>query len=282
MAGLLSGLASLGLGNLENTNIYEKEKKEEGRESASVAKVEEKDLIFDKSLECPVCGESFTTKIMKTGKVKLLGTDMDLRPRYEGIDPVKYDVYVCDKCGYSSLSRYFKNMTSPQAKLIKDNISANVHLTGHTGDIYTYEEAVERYKLTLACAVVKRARNSEKAYICLKSAWLLRGYAENLDESVAGYQQKIAQMAEEEENYLKNAYEGFLEARQSEPFPICGMDEITVDYLIAVLAVRFRKFDVASRLIASILSSTSANNRMKDKARDLKDIVMDELKKGKK
>ena len=76
-----------------------------------------------------------------------------------------------------------------------------------------------------------------------------------------------------------NAYKGFVEARQSEGFPMCGMDEITIDYLIAVLAVRFKKFDVASRMIASILASPSANARMKDKARDLKEEVLLQLKK---
>ena len=32
-----------------------------------------------------------------------------------------------------------------------------------------------------------------------------------------------------EEAYLKNAYTGFTEALQTEGFPMCGMDEITVE-----------------------------------------------------
>ena len=76
---------------------------------------------------------------------------------------------------------------------------------------------------------------------------------------------------------MKNALDGFLAARQSENFPMCGMDEPTVDYLIAVTAMRFEQYDVASRLIASIMQS-SANPRMKDKTRDLKDMVMAKMK----
>ena len=34
---------------------------------------------------------------------------------------------------------------------------------------------------------------------------------------------------------LKNALDGFVEARQTEDYPMCGMDEITVEYLLAVL-----------------------------------------------
>lgn len=281
MAGLLSGLGSLGLGALEKADIYEKPE-EEQKEAAEAAKMEEKDYVYDRSFECPVCDAKFTAKTIKTGKARLIQSDMDLRPKYEGIDIVKYDVQVCPKCGYAALSRYFKHITGAQGKLIKENISKNVRLRPYDGEFYTYDEALERYKLTLACAVVKRAKASEKAYICLKSAWLLRGYAENLEENISGYQQKLAELAEEEDNYLKNAFEGFIEARQTEAFPICGMDEVTVDYLLAVLATRFKKYDVASRLVASILTSSNANPRMKDKTRDLKEQIMEELKRNKK
>lgn len=282
MAGLLAGLASLGLGNLENADIFGKDNKESATEGAAPVKIQEKDFLFDKGFECPVCDTQFTAKTIRTGKAKLIDTDPDLRPRYEGIDMVKYDVQVCPKCGYAALTRFFKNMSDNQIKQIKEYISKSVQLRDYDGETYTYDEALERYKLALACAVVKRTKASEKAYICLKSAWLLRGYAENLEDTISGYQQKVAELAEQENEYLKEAYEGFVEARQKEAYPMCGMDEITVDYLLSVLAARFKKYDVASRLIATILASPVANNRMKDKTRDLKSQILAELKKDKK
>lgn len=282
MAGLLAGLASLGLGNLENADIFGKDNKESATEGAAPVKIQEKDFLFDKGFECPVCDTQFTAKTIRTGKAKLIDTDPDLRPRYEGIDMVKYDVQVCPKCGYAALTRFFKNMSDNQIKQIKEYISKSVQLRDYDGETYTYDEALERYKLALACAVVKRTKASEKAYICLKSAWLLRGYAENLEDTISGYQQKVAELAEQENEYLKEAYEGFVEARQKEAYPMCGMDEITVDYLLSVLAARFKKYDVASRLIATILASPAANNRMKDKTRDLKSQILAELKKDKK
>ena len=172
---------------------------------------------------------------MKTGKARLLGTDQDLRAKYEGIDAVKYDVILCPHCGYAALNRYFNNITKVYAKLIKENISSKVQLHTYDDDIYTYEEAIERYKLCLANAVVKRTHASEKAYICLKSGWLMRGYHEYLEES--------------------------------------GDTD---------MAPRFQKYDVASRMVASILTSPSANARTKDKARELKDQILEELKSQKK
>lgn len=279
MAGLLSGLAGLGLGNLENVDIYEEPKQEQEETQKEIAKISEKDLVYDKAFECPVCDKKFTAKIMKTGKAKLIGTDQDLRAKYEGIDAVKYDVELCPHCGYAALTRYFGTITSGQAKLIRENISQKVHLRTYGGDEYTYEEALERYQLCLANAVVKRARASEKAYICLKSAWLVRGYQEQLTDTGAGDAGKLAELKEAEENYLLNAYNGFIEAVKTESFPMCGMDEMTINYLLAVLATRFKKYDVASRMIASILTSTSANSRIKDKARELKEQILADLKK---
>ena len=279
MAGILSGLSSLGLDDLENIDIYAKPENENQDVAGvqEVPKVDERELIYDKTFTCPVCDNKFSAKIMKTGKAKMLGTDADLRPRYEGIDAGKYDVEVCPKCGYAALSRFFPNVTAGQARLIREAISEKVHMHPYDGEIYTYEEAMERYTLALVNAVVKRARASEKAYICLKSAWVVRGYQEALEQENPEHVDVDA-LHQKEEEYLQNAYHGFLEAVQQESFPMCGMDEVTVDYLIAELAFHFKKYDVAGKLVASILTSPSANARTKDKARDLKDQILEALK----
>lgn len=283
MAGLLSGLASLGLGNLEDMKVFEEPKKEDqqGEKEPEVPQIQEQDLVYEKSYECPVCSSKITSKVMKSGKARLIGADTDMRPKYEGIDPLKYDVVLCPKCGYAALTRYFKPLSPTQVKMVVENISQKVKLQPYDGDFYTYEEAEERYKLALACAVVKQAKPSEKAYVCLKTAWMLRGWAESLDEKAVDYQARKAMLEKEENDFLKTALDGFMGAMSTEGFPMCGMDETTMDYLIAVLAARFEQYDIASKMVASILTSPSANARMKDKTRDLKDSIMQALKKGK-
>lgn len=283
MAGLLSGLGDLGLGNLENVDIFaDPEKKTEQKSVADAPKItiQEKDLVYDKSFVCPVCEKKFTNKIVKTGKARLLGMDQDLRPRHEGIDTQKYDVILCPCCGYAAITRFFPQVTSIQQKLIREQISQKVHLHAYNGETYSFEEAVERYKLALVNAVVKRAKNSEKAYVCLKSAWLLRGYLEKLKEDPKATSEEKEAAAQMENSQMQNAYKGFLEAAQSESFPMCGMDEMTVNYLLAVMALRFKEFDIASKMTAKILSSPAASARIKDKARDLKDEILQELKKA--
>lgn len=277
MAGLLSGLEQFGLGNLENMDLYEKPKKKEEAE-AEAHVVQEQDFLFDKTFTCPICDKEFKARTVKIGKAKLIGTDPDLRPKYEQVDLLKYDIIMCPSCGYAALSRYFKFLTSPQAKRIKETISKNFKPTTETKETYTYDEALERYKLTLANAIVKMAKSSEKAYICLKTAWLLRGKAESLDPAEADYEAKKKQIEEEENEFLRNALDGFLAARQAESFPMCGMDEATVDYVISVTAMRFEQYDVASKLVAGIITSPGTNPRMKDKARDLKEEIVKLIK----
>ena len=280
--GIFSGLKDLGLENMENMSLFEESKKETVRKkpvAVAPPKAQEKDLIYDRSLVCPVCGSSFTAKIMKTSKARMLGTDQDLRARYEGIDAAKYEVVMCPICAYAALIRYFTNVTDAQAKLIKEKISQIVHLTTYNDEIYSYEQAMERYKMALVNAVVKRAKTSEKAYICLRNAWLLRGYAESLREEAEPKEELIQELAKQENEFLENAYKGFTEARQSEMFPICGMNTITIDYLLSVLAIRFHDYNVATKLLSSVITSSGASARIKDKAREMKEQILREQSK---
>ena len=275
----MSGLKNLGLGKLEDAKLYEEEVQEKPiKEKAALTvvkdtAVKEKDLIYDKSFTCPVCDHKFTSKIMKTGKARLLSMDLDLKPRYEGIDSVKYDIQVCPQCKYAAMTNYFNGMLSAQARMIRENISNQVQITFREEEIYSYDTVLERYQLALACAIVKHAKDSEKAYLCLKYAWAIRGYAESLG-------QDNAELKEQELECINNALEGFINARQKESLPICGMDQYTLDYLIGALAYEVKRYDVAAKMVSGILVAPAVSARIKDKARDLTQLILDAHKKG--
>lgn len=278
MAGLLSGLSELGLGGLENMEVYEQPgDKEAEKQAEEKPEVKEETFLFDKSYECPVCYQGFKAKTVRSGKLRSLGTDRDLRPLYDQMEPLKYDVVICPHCGYAALTRFFGGLTAGQIKAIKESISANFHPVKEEKEIYTYEEALYRYKLCLANTIVKHGKVSEKAYICLKAGWLLRSMGENLDPAVEDYNKKMQEIKEQEKDFLKNALDGLITARQTESYPICGMDEVTLEYLIAVLAMEFEKYDISSRLIYNILNTPTVNNRIKDKAREVKDELLQQM-----
>jgi len=286
MSDLLSGLGSLGLGSLQGMELFEDNKKENMvDESVAEVVVDETEFLIEKTFECPVCGRKFKSIMPKTGKSKLLSTDMDLRPVHENVDLTKYDVIVCQNCGYAALSRYHVGLTERQKKNILEKISQSYKSNTKRYETYDYEDALARYQLALVNAIVKQAKNSEKAYICLKAGWLMRGYGEWLQtkEGMAteNANQKREQVLKMENDYLKNAFEGFQAAMINELFPIAGMDESTINYLLAVLAYRFDKLEVAGPLVSKILVSSSANSRTKDKARDLKDLIVAKLRERK-
>ena len=283
MAGILSGLKGLGLGELEKRDLYEEEEKEivipVRKAEPKKVLVEEKDLIYDKSFSCPVCDSKFTSKVMKTGKTRLVSTDLDCRPIYEGIDSNKYDVVECPECGYAAMVSYFQPLLNAQIKMVREGICNKIKIQNPTGEIYQYEDVIPRYQVALACAIVKHGKDSEKAYICLHFAWLLRGYAQMLEEEEKLTAEKSQELKAQEQECLQKALEGLINARQKESLPICGMDQTSLDYMIAAVAYELDKDNIAAKMVSEILVSPVANSRMKDKARDLKQLILERHKK---
>ncbi len=278
MGNLFAGLESLGLNIKETVDVYEKEKKENqdaDAKKAQVKEIQEEDLLFDKTYTCPVCDHEFKSKMVRTGKAKLVSADTDLRPKYQGIDPLKYDAILCPKCGYASLNRYFNFVMSSQAKMIREKISATYRYVPEGEKVYTYDEAITRHKMALLNTIVKHGKTSERAYTCLKIAWLFRGKREEMMQGDYKKEEVAALLAEEKE-FLKNAHEGFVSAFSKENFPMCGMDEYTVMYMVAELARRIGDVEEAKRWVSKVLVAKDANRRIKDKALALKEVLQKE------
>ncbi len=278
MANLFSGLEAFGLGNLSEMDIYDEKEKEEAKKQIEEGKpsFSEEDIIFDKTYSCPVCDQEFKTKTVKSGKVKLLALDTDLRPIYQDMDPLKYDAIVCPNCGFAALGRFFKYVSSTQIALIKKNITASFRGIKEVGTTFSYDDAITRHKLALVNAIVKKSKTSERAYTCLKTAWVIRGKTEHLPKELPDYDKQLIELEREELDFVAKAYVGFEEAFSKEDFPMCGMDEPTITLLMAELARRISKFDEAGRWISKVLISRDANERIKTKARDIKDLIKEQ------
>ncbi len=283
--GIFSGLSSFGLDSFKGKDIFEDERDLHNKKTSDVksvhAEMQEKDYLFAKSHVCPVCDDHFKSLAVRTGKAKMIGQDLDLRPRYEGIDPLKYDAILCNKCGFAAVSRGFTNMTGHQIKNVREQISTKFKPLPEPGETYSYDDAIIRHKIALICSIVKNAKTSERAYTCLKLTWLIRSKLETMDADSDEYKE----LKKDEEECINDAYEGFSHAFVKESFPMCGMDEITVTYLLGELARELGKYDDAMKMAGRIISSKSANSRMKDKALELKerikqDIARDAVNKG--
>ncbi|SER71015.1 DUF2225 domain-containing protein [Lachnobacterium bovis] len=302
---LLSGLEKFGLNSENMKDIFsdenkekkeEKVKKEEPKEPPKPKKEEPKetDFLLQKAIRCPVCDKVFKTLLVKNGRIKRKESDRDLRPRFMYIDTLKYDIASCPYCGYTAMNRYFEHMSTTQVKLIKEGVCMKFTPVNEIDDQIKeidYDTAIERYKLALYNAMVKKGKISEKAYTCLKISWLYRAQIENLEadlekedctpEKKASIEQQLDIARTEEMAFYNQAYEGFEKAISSEMYPIAGMDQNTLDFLIAVMAFNLRKYEVASRGVSRLLTSTSATSRIKDKAYDLKEEIISAIRSGK-
>ena len=289
MDNLLSGLGKFGLDENVASNIFADETSTVKREdNTPTAKVEtapsEENFLLLKSVRCPVCDGVFRTTMIKTGRAKRKEPDMDLRPRFEHIDTNKYDVASCPKCGYTAIHRYFPHLSTLQIKLIKEGVCAKFK-TAPTKpieeiEILDYDTAIERYKLALYTTIVKKGQTSEKAYECLKIAWLLRGKMEQLEAEGAEKNKEAIEAAKTEyDSFYQQAFDGYVKAMSSENYPMSGMDQNTVDLLIAAMAFNLGKYEYASRFVSSLIVSRTASSNIKNRAHEMKEKIIEKLKK---
>jgi len=280
MNNILAGLEKFGL-NVEDVSLFEEEKL---KQEESVEKVEdeipsETEFLLEKGVRCQACEKVFKTKVIKSGRVKRMEPDPDLRPRHQFIDTLKYGITSCPYCGYTAMSGNFESLTNAQAKLIKETVSSRFKPTTEPDpDFYSYDQAMDRYKLALFNTIVKKGKVSERAFLCLKMSWLLRGKCEEMPQETQEEKLAFEKCKDEELELYTQAYDGFIMATSTEMYPMCGMEQSTVDFLIAYMAFSLEKLDVASRYVSGLLTSQGANRKMKDKALDLKSEIINLIK----
>lgn len=280
---IFSNMEKFGLKNFENAKVLEEDKKsgldrenQDSLQNQKTPREQEMEALFEKHYECPVCDLQFVTKCVRAGKAQLVGKDTDLRPIYKQIDPVKYEVITCEHCGYSALSRYYGKLTNRQMQDIKYQVGNTFRgiESAVEKDLFTYDDAIARYQLALVTCIVKKAKNGERAYTCLKYAWALRGKRETLSVRGNEYQKLYA----DEMECIETAYEGFMKAISTEVFPIAGMDENTMKYVMADLARRLKRYDEALKLVGSVITSRAVSHRLKDEALNLKELIREDAK----
>lgn len=279
---LLSDLEKFGLGQAGQLDILN-DGAEKKKQSSAVKKEEvqytEKDFLLDKKMTCPICDTEFVVRAIKGSKVKRKEPDADLRPNHEYVDTLKYGVCACPQCGYAALNRHFEHLSPTQRKWIRESISANFKsVEPKERETYTYDFAVDRYKLALVSAMAKKAKLSEKSYICLNIAWLRRAQLEILENESPNDTKQIEECKTEMEGFYRQAYDGFVKATSTEAPPYEGMDANTLDYMMANMAVHYREYDVASKLVSRLLTSASTPRRLKDKCLELKEQIIEAIK----
>jgi len=260
MADIFEELKSLGFNNLDKVEIFASEEKEKTTEGSSkLAVVSLESILYDKTYICPVCDKVFTSKAIRSGRNRLMTVDTDLKPQYDIVNPILYECIVCSHCGYAALGKAFSSILPKQILWIKEQICAQYKDQNYP-DVISNKDAIERYKLALLNAMVKKARDGEKAYLCLKIAWLYRDTGNS----------------EQEKIFLEYALTGFLNAYNKERFPIYELEELTTAYIIGDLYRRFEEYDKAMQWVGYVILDKRVTLKLKTRALHLKSLIREE------
>ena len=237
---------------------------------------EEKKYTYAKKINCTNCGAQFQDLRLLNGKLRRKEPDMDLRPRFQFVDSLKYGVTACPFCGFAAPVKSFERLTSLQQKRIREKITSQfMQREPLSGETIDYATAMGQYELALVCAMAMEVPLSEQAHLCLQLSWLIRGRLEEADAEPGLLEEDLyKQLQEKEERYYRQAYDSLSKAFTQEDFPICGMDQSTFDYLLAVMSFHFKEYDLAVRYCGNVVQEKGISAKLKDKALMLKDEIL--------
>ena len=215
------------------------------------------DALYDKTYHCLLCGETFKSQMIRSGKNRLITVDEDLYAHYDLIDPLLGDIITCPHCGYSTLSKTQTPLLSKQKEWLKEKFNEKLPSYPYSNPP-TISDAIHKHKLALFACILRKSKLSEQAYISLHLSWLYRSLNDSKNELL----------------FLKRSYDGFNEAYAHETFPMIGMDEGTLLYLLAIIAYKLDLHAESRQYISSFFSTNNAPNRIKERALSLKQKLL--------
>ncbi|MEN6350834.1 MAG: DUF2225 domain-containing protein [Syntrophomonas sp.] len=224
----------------------------------------ETDFLYDKEVDCPMCDKKIKVRVVKRSGLRLISRDSDSLPYYKYINPLFYDVWVCNHCGYAALeSTFLKELRSAESDAIYQRVSSHWQYREYPS-IMPLEMALDRYKLALYCAEIRHAKEAEKSILLLKMAWLHR----------------LKGNSEIERRCLAQAVAAFKVLYEKGSFPVAGMDESALVYMLADLYHRIDEEKECLIWLGILLNDRQAKAALKEKGRDLKYLISEEKKKA--
>ncbi len=206
-----------------------------------------------RDITCSNCNTTFKMPAPRYQRLRLKESHQNLRAEYENTEPMYYEVIFCPNCGYTRLKNNFEQVNDLKKKLYKDEIG--IKFVKRENEVtLDADKALERYKFGLLTAKSMSLPASEVAVLFYKLSWL-------------------NQIQGDEIEYIKSvakSYTWFEKALAEEDFPAQNIDADTAEYLMSVFSKDFGDYTVSLKHLGAVLTSTSASDRLKNRARDLK------------
>ncbi len=222
------------------------------------------ETLYDKKYTCPVCGNAFNSKKMKSSACRVDRRDEDFCVVYKQDNPMHYEIIVCSQCGYAASENSFENLTPTEKQQVKSMLSGKVVSRSFCGE-RTVNDALDSFKLALFLAKQREAKRSIIGGLALKLAWIYR-----------------EMKCDKEAGFLEYALQNYTEAYNTEELPLGNLDEISVQYLMGELSRRLGKYDEAIFWFNKAVSNPERrdNPRVEKLAREQWQVAKDQSKKA--
>jgi len=213
--------------------------------------------LYSKEMVCPVCTKKFKITKVKMKACKVEGRDTDFCVYYKNINPLFYDPWICENCGYAALSDKFEDIPLKDANMLLKKLAPKWNKRSFEGE-RNVDSAIEAFKLVLYNHQLRGVKASELAKVCMRIAWLYR-------------------MKEDprEHDFIKFALKYYMETYENERFPADKLDENTCIYIIGELSRRVGNYEDAIKWLSRLISSPEARKKpaLVEAARDQFQLV---------
>ena len=222
------------------------------------------EFTFTVEKTCPICGES--TRIVKT-KSKLIAekTDEDFCVHYKNFNPYFYKIWFCEHCGFAADEKTFLGtMPALHKKKIRDFLEQR-KLGMQFVEERGIPDAVASFKLAIFYAELTGQSLARRAGLYLELGWIYRASEEK----------------DKEEEMLQRAAELYDQSLMTERYPINGLSDNTVVYLIGALYFRMQNYEKATQYISRIIGDQRIRDediKLYKRARDLWQTIREDKK----
>lgn len=222
---------------------------------------------YQKQIDCLHCNKKFNTTKVRSKFVKVEKQESDFQPVYANkeINPILYNVFVCEHCGFS----FTEDFTKYFAPGIKEDIQAKIssNWNPHSfGEERTVEEAISAYKLAFLSGSIKKEKYVATAGLALRTAWLYRN----------------VQNMEQEKRFVTIARDHYSSSYSNEDYSGTQMSEVRIIYMVAELSRRIGDREQATRFFSRVIEkqSTSIEPKLIELAKEQWQLMREENEKG--
>lgn len=222
---------------------------------------------YQKSIDCLHCKKKFNTTKIRSKFVKVDKQESDFQPIYSNpeVNPVLYNVFVCEHCGFSFTEDFTKYFSPGVKEDIQAKISTKWQQRSLGGE-RTIEEAISAYKLALLSGTLKKEKFVATAGLALRTAWLYR----------------LLKNEEQEKRFLLIARDHYSDSYSNEDYSGTQMSEVRINYMIAELSRRIGDREQATRFFSRVIEkqSTSVEPKLIELAKEQWQLMREENEKG--